>query len=77
MSIRKAERPAVRDYGRNIRDLVEFACAEWECAEVELDGRDPMNVYRALRDAINRKGIEGIRAVKSGEHVFLVREADE
>lgn len=75
MGIKKANVPNI-DYGhanRNIKDIQEFIESGWDSAEVDLDGRKPNNVDVALRVAMRRNGIEGIKVMKRGEHVFLKR----
>lgn len=75
MGIKKAEVPNV-DYGhanRNLKDIQEFIESGWDSAEVDLDGRKPNNVDVALRVAMRRNGIEGIKVMKRGEHVYLKR----
>lgn len=75
MGIKKAEVPNV-DYkhdDRNIRDIREFIDSGWDSAEVDLDGRKATNVDVALRIAMRRNGIEGVKVMKRGEHVYLKR----
>jgi hypothetical protein len=75
MAIKKAEVPSV-DYkhtNRNLNDIQEFIESGWDSAEVDLDGRKANNVDVALRIAAKRNGIEGIKVMKRGEHVFLKR----
>ena len=75
MSIKKAEVPNV-DYGhdkRNLNDIKEFIESGWDSAEVDLDGRKANNVDVAMRIAMRRNGIEGVKVMKRGEHVFLKR----
>ena len=75
MSIKKAEVPNV-DYkhtNRNLKDIQEFIDSGWDSAEVDLDGRKAVNVDVALRIAMKRNGIEGVKVMKRGEHVFLKR----
>lgn len=42
-------------------------------AEVDLDGRKANNVDVAMRIAMKRNGIDGVKVMKRGEHVFLKR----
>ena len=75
MGIKKAEVPNV-DYGhanRNLSDIQEFIESGWDSAEVDLDGRKANNVDVAMRIAMRRNGIEGVKVMKRGEHVFLKR----
>lgn len=75
MGIKKAEVPNV-DYGhanRNLSDIQEFIESGWDSAEVDLDGRKAVNVDVAMRVAMRRNGIEGVRVMKRGEHVYLKR----
>lgn len=75
MGIKKAEVPNV-DYGhanRNLSDIQEFIESGWDSAEVDLDGRKASNVDVAMRVAMRRNGIEGVRVMKRGEHVYLKR----
>ena len=75
MSIKKAEVPNV-DYkhtNRNLKDIQEFIESGWDSAEVDLDGRKVSSVDVAMRIAMKRNGIEGVKVMKRGEHVFLKR----
>lgn len=75
MGIKKAEIPNV-DYkhvNRNLKDIQEFIESGWDSAEVDLDGRKANNVGISMRAAISRNGIEGVKVMKRGEHVFLKR----
>lgn len=75
MGIKKAEIPNV-DYkhvNRNLKDIQEFIESGWDSAEVDLDGRKANNVGISMRAAIRRNGIEGVKVMKRGEHVFLKR----
>ena len=75
MAIKKAEVPNV-DYkhtNRNLKDIQEFIESGWDSAEVDLDGRKANNVDVALRIAMRRNGIEGIKVMKRGARVFLKR----
>lgn len=75
MGIKKAEVPSV-DYkhtNRNLKDIIEFIESGWDSAEVDLDGRKANNVGISMRAAIRRNGIEGVKVMKRGEHVFLKR----
>jgi len=75
MGIKKAEVPNV-DYkhaNRNLNDIREFIESGWDSAEVDLDGRKAVNVDVSLRVAMRRNGIEGVRVMKRGEHVYLKR----
>ena len=75
MGIKKAEVPNV-DYGhanRNLSDIQEFIESGWDSAEVDLDGRKAVNVDVSMRVAMRRNGIEGVRVMKRGEHVYLKR----
>lgn len=75
MAIKKAEVPNV-DYkhtNRNLNDIQEFIESGWDSAEVDLDGRKANNVDVALRIAMRRNGIEGIKVMKRGARVFLKR----
>lgn len=75
MGIKKAKVPNV-DYGhtnRNLNDIREFIESGWDSAEVDLDGRKAVNVDVSLRVAMRRNGIEGVKVMKRGEHVFLKR----
>lgn len=75
MGIKKSEVPNV-DYkhtNRNLNDILEFIESGWDSAEVDLDGRKANNVDVAMRIAMKRKGIDGVKVMKRGEHVFLKR----
>lgn len=75
MAIKKAEVPNV-DYkrtNRNLNDIQEFIESGWDSAEVDLDGRKANNVDVALRIAMRRNGIEGVKVMKRGARVFLKR----
>jgi len=75
MGIKKAEVPNV-DYkhaNRNLKDIQEFIESGWDSAEVDLDGRKANNVGISMRAAIRRNGVEGVKVMKRGEHVFLKR----
>jgi len=75
MAIKKAEVPNV-DYkhvNRNLKDIQEFIESGWDSAEVDLDGRKANNVDVAMRIAMKRNGIEGIKVMKRGARVFLKR----
>lgn len=75
MGIKKAEIPDV-DYkhvNRNLKDIQEFIESGWDSAEVDLDGRKANNVDVAMRIAMRRNSIEGVKVMKRGEHVFLKR----
>lgn len=75
MGIKKAEIPNV-DYkhvNRNLKDIQEFIESGWDSAEVDLDGRKANNVGISMRAAIRRNGIEGVKVMERGEHVFLKR----
>lgn len=75
MGIKKSEVPNV-DYkhtNRNLKDIQEFIHSGWDSAEVDLDGRKANNVDVSLRIAMKRNGIEGVKVMKRGEHVFLKR----
>lgn len=75
MGIKKAEIPDV-DYkhvNRNLKDIQEFIESGWDSAEVDLDGRKANNVDVAMRIAMRRNDIEGVKVMKRGEHVFLKR----
>lgn len=75
MGIKKAEVPNV-DYGhanRNLKDIQEFIESGWDSAEVDLDGRKAVNVDVAMRVAMRRNGIEGVKVMKRGERVYLKR----
>lgn len=75
MGIKKAEVPNV-DYNhtnRNLKDIQEFIESGWDSAEIDLDGRKAINVDISMRTTIRRSGIEGVKVMKRGEHVFLKR----
>lgn len=75
MGIKKAEVPNV-DYkhiNRNLKDIREFIESGWDSAEVDLDGRKVNSVDVAMRLAMRRNGIEGVKVMKRGERVFLKR----
>jgi len=75
MGIKKAEVPNVdyRHVNRNLKDIQEFIDSGWDSAEVDLDGRKANNVDVAMRIAMKRNGVEGVKVMKRGEHVFLKR----
>lgn len=75
MGIKKAEVPNVdyRHANRNLKDIQEFIESGWDSAEVDLDGRKAVNVDVAMRVAMRRNGIEGVKVMKRGEHVYLKR----
>lgn len=75
MGIKKAEVPSIdyRHTNRNLNDIQEFIESGWDSAEVDLDGRKANNVGISMRAAIRRNGIEGVKVMKRGEHVFLKR----
>lgn len=75
MGIKKAEAPNVdyRHTNRNLKDIREFIESGWESAEVDLDGRKANNVDISMRVAMRRNGIEGVKVMKRGEHVYLKR----
>ena len=75
MGIKKAKVPNV-DYkhtNRNLSDIQEFIESGWDSAEVDLDGRKAVNVDVSMRVAMRRNGIEGVKVMKRGEHVYLKR----
>ena len=75
MGIKKAEVPNAnyKRPNRNLKDIQEFIESGWDSAEVDLDGRKANNVDVAMRVAMRRNGIEGIKVMKRGEHVYLKR----
>lgn len=75
MGIKKAEVPSI-DYkhvNRNLKDIQEFIDSGWDSAEVDLDGRKANNVDVAMRIAMKRNGIDGVKVMKRGGRVFLKR----
>lgn len=76
MSISKSEGPIKRKHD-NLANIYAFIASGWEYAEVELDGRTANAVYHAMLNAIRRKGITDVRAVKRDEHVYLVAVNDD
>lgn len=75
MGIKKAEVPNVdyRHANRNLKDIQEFIESGWDSAEVDLDGRKAVNVDVAMRVAMRRNGIKGVKVMKRGERVYLKR----
>lgn len=75
MGIKRAEVPTIvrERNNRNLRDIQEFIESGWESAEVDLDGRTASVANNALRTAVRRNNIEGVKVMKRGEHVFLKR----
>lgn len=73
MGIRKVDRPTVNNkWGRNINDVCEFIKSGWDCAEVELDGRDARKVAVALNGAIKQHDISGVSVRQRKGHIYLV-----
>ena len=75
MSIKRADRPEV-GWGETLADIREFAASDWDCAEVELHGRDSGHVYRLYRQTCSRHRDEatGISVSVRKGHVYLVKE---
>ena len=74
MTIRKCE-PVDRGYGYVVRDLREFHDSDWECAEVDLNGRACRNVYTTYRTILLRhvKKFPDVAVMSKGGHLYLVR----
>ncbi len=74
MSIKKAELPNSRAaWGQYSADVRAFIESGWECAEVDIGGRDPGRAQAGIIMMLKRKGIDGIKVIRRNGRVYLVR----
>lgn len=74
MSIKKAELPKSRAaWGQYSADVRAFIESGWNCAEVDVEGRDPSRAQAGIVTMLKRKGIDGIKVIRRKGRVYLVR----